>query len=179
MTKDKHEKIQNTTSIHGPIYGSVHTGSGDIHIRQTNYGADENSLAMLRSELLQRLDSNSGLLVNELLEQLSSERLLEIKQLYDVIETHNVADQEIKDFLSQLHTLIVSVNHQKATSDSIPDTQKIINLVDSPNLSASHKLKLSIPIIPYLLDYETEMEVSGKMDLKKMWGWLMNKLQLN
>ncbi len=175
MNKDSDKKIQNTTNIHGPVYGPVHTGSGDINIQNV---ADESSHATLHSELLQRMDTTNSDLI-ELLEQLSSERLLEIKQLYDVIETHHVTDQEIKDFLSQLRTLIISINNQKTPSDSTPDTHKIINLVDSPNLSASHKLKLSIPIIPYLLDYETEMEVSGKMDLKKMWSWLMNKLQLN
>ena len=39
----------------------------------------------------------------------------------------------------------------------------------SPDVSAGGKLKLSVPIIPKLLTYETELSISVKESLKKIW----------
>jgi len=60
-----------------------------------------------------------------------------------------------------------------------PLTSEIENLsdvVDAPKLDASHKLKITIPIIPFILSYEGEMGLKSGMNLESAWQRLLSKV---
>jgi len=180
MSKAKQEKSKNLTSFHGPVYGPVHTGEGDIQIEQLNYknNTDERFLAALRLELLQHMDVASDHMAKAILDQLSKERLLELNQIYAALEVQHIANQEMIEILSRLNSSIAETTPNKVFPNSTFNTEKITEIIDAPDLSVSHKLKLSIPIIPFLLDYEADIGVNSKMDLQMMWDWLTKKLQI-
>ena len=58
-----------------------------------------------------------------------------------------------------------------------PDQAEIKEAINDPSIDTTHKLKLSIPIIPLLLDYETELELEAGFNLKALWQQLKNRFQ--
>ena len=48
--------------------------------------------------------------------------------------------------------------------------------MDTPALGVAHKLKLTVPIIPFSLGYEGEIQLGSRMNLEMAWEWLKQKL---
>jgi hypothetical protein len=51
----------------------------------------------------------------------------------------------------------------------VREVENLSAVVDDPKLDVSHKLKVSIPIIPLILSYETEVELKSGLNLKAAW----------
>jgi hypothetical protein len=49
------------------------------------------------------------------------------------------------------------------------EAKNLSDVVDDPKLDVTHKLKVSIPIIPLILSYETEVELKSGLNLKAAW----------
>ncbi|MEA5470353.1 hypothetical protein [Spirulina sp. 06S082] len=59
-----------------------------------------------------------------------------------------------------------------------PNQQNSIDKVlKNPELDAKHKLKVVIPIIPFVLEYEGELELGTGFDLKSAWKKLITKFR--
>jgi hypothetical protein len=178
MSKDKPEDSRNSIYFHAPVYGPVHAGSGDINLERLNYGVDEGSLDRLRAELLQNIDAASAQLAASILQSLNKDRLWDLKRIYDAIASQNLATQELNEFIFELRTAVEGAKPQPISLISRQNTEKVTEIIDTPSLSASHKFKLSIPIIPYLLSYETELGVDSKMKLEQIWDRLLKTLHI-
>jgi hypothetical protein len=178
MTKKKqNEQHPNTTSFHGPVYGPVHTGNGSIHIEQLRYDTGTNSLSDLRTEVVTRFDATSYHTVNAIIERLSIERVQELGEVIKALEAQHLSQQEMMDLLTEIGQAILEAREHEILPGTGRDIVELTQAIDGPNLEAAHKLKLSIPIIPYLLDYETELGLNSKIDLEKAWNWLRSRLQ--
>ena len=44
-------------------------------------------------------------------------------------------------------------------------------------MDAKHKLKVTIPIVPVLLSYEGEIELSSRLNLQELWQQLTGALR--
>jgi hypothetical protein len=47
-------------------------------------------------------------------------------------------------------------------------------LAEDPGLDVKHKLKVTIPIVPFLLEYEGEFELNSRLNLRRVWGALVS-----
>ena len=61
-----------------------------------------------------------------------------------------------------------------------PSQQAPLNeIIKNPELDARHKLKVAVPIIPFILEYEGELELGTGFNLKSGWESIKNKLRRN
>ena len=51
----------------------------------------------------------------------------------------------------------------------ITSAQQVAELASAPGLDVKHKLKITLPIVPVLLSYEGEIELSSRLDLEEAW----------
>jgi len=61
-------------------------------------------------------------------------------------------------------------------SQVVSEAKNLSEMVDDPKLDVSHKLKVSIPIIPLILTYETEVGLKSGLNLKAAWQRLKAKV---
>lgn len=52
----------------------------------------------------------------------------------------------------------------------VSSADQLSKMIDAPALDVKHKLKLTLPIIPFLLDYEGEIELNSRLNLERAWG---------
>jgi hypothetical protein len=87
--------------------------------------------------------------------------------------------QETLDAVSQIFSEITASGSSRFDSRLITDIAVASDVVDDPKLDVSHKLKVSIPIIPLILSYEGEIDLKSGLNLKKAWQklktWIRDK----
>jgi hypothetical protein len=61
---------------------------------------------------------------------------------------------------------------------SLPLSQAAVGeIIKAPELDARHKLKVTLPIVPFLVDYEGELELGSGFNIKSGWEQLVAKLR--
>ena len=173
--KDKSRQSTHTTQFHGPVRGPVHTGSGDIRIGDLSYGVSEQGLAQLRDQLITALDAARYQVVTTVIERLQAERLQEVQEMATSLEQAQLAQQDAAQFLTTLRQALVEAQ-QRAVLPVPSSAPAMTDIVDAPDLDIVHKLKLTLPIIPFLLDYEGEVQLGSTINLEMAWEWLKRKL---
>ena len=114
----------------------------------------------LQQKILDRLDENEKAIITTILDQSSQEQMDEILDL-------------VKQVLS-------AIQHQElrgpVTSDNVEHLSKV---VDDTRISAADKLKVTLPLIPYFLQYEHEITLEKGVNLSAAWdrlvGWAKGK----
>jgi hypothetical protein len=167
--KEPQQRIE--THFHGEVKGPVHTGSGDIRIDQLTYGADEQTLAQLQADLIARLDAAQYQVVTAIVTQLRADKLQELQVLLASLEQIQLSQQEMAHWLIAVRPALVEASEKK-----LLPAPGATDIVDAPSLGVAHKLKLTLPIVPFLLGYEGEVQLGSRMNLEMAWEWLKNKL---
>lgn len=159
------------THFHGEVKGPVHTGSGDIRIDQLTYGTDEQALFQLQADLIARLDATQYQVVFTVVNQLRAEQVQELQALLANLERIQLTQEEMAHWLTTLRPTLA-----EAAEKRLLPAPGATDIVDAPALSAAHKLKLTLPIIPFLLGYEGEIQLGSRVYLEMAWEWLKKKL---
>ena len=178
MTRKKRgEKNHSTTSFQGSVYGPVHTGSGNIRVEQLSYGAEGDVSSDLRAQLVAHIDATSYRTVNTIIEQLGTRRVQELDKVIEALEEQRLSHQEMMNLLGKVRAAVLEAQQCKLLPGPEQDAARVVEMIDAPSLDVTHKLKLSLPIIPFLLDYEAEIGLSSGMDLEKAWNRLTDQLR--
>lgn len=123
----------------------------------------ESSFGSLQATLLARLDAQEARLTGEILA---------------VLESGAVAADELDRHLAAIAGLVRDL---RATSPAVQaPLAQAQALLAAPGLDVRSKLKLTVPLIPFLLDYEGELELGQQMNveeaLRALWralvGWV-------
>ena len=160
-----------TTHFHGEVKGPIHTGSGDIHIEALSYGTDEQAITQLREDVLARLDAVQYQVVTNIVAQLRADQLQELQVILVGLDQLRLSQQEAIQWVAALRPALIEAEEKKLLPAASAST-----IVDSPTLGVAHKLKLTVPIIPFLLGYEGEIQLGSRMNLEMAWEWLKKKL---
>ena len=159
------------THFHGEVKGPVHTGAGHIRIDQLTYGTDEQALSQLHADLIARLDATHYQVVIAIVTQLQVAQMQELEALLTGLEHIQLTQQELTQYLTTLRPAL-----KEATRKGLLPASSVSDIVDAPDLGIVHKLKLTLPIIPFLLGYEGEIQLGSRMNLEMAWEWLKKKL---
>jgi hypothetical protein len=123
-------------------------------------------LSSMRKTTLERLDASERKVISSVIEKLDQNQLDTVKVIWDALEGNRIPDQEIRATLDALQSVLQEVKlNQSAGPQIIQETEEVLKVMEDPTLSTSHKLKLSIPLIPLILSYEGEVELKGGMNL--------------
>jgi hypothetical protein len=91
------------------------------------------------------------------------------KVFVDAIETHQLSEPEIQDMWAVLEPRLPEL--------PAAQTEAIAEIVKAPGLDARHKLKVSFLLVPFLVDYEAELELGTGFNLKSVWSRLTDRLK--
>ncbi len=120
----------------------------------------------LRQGLLARYKASEQNIIAAITEQLNQVQITTISTILDAVEANQVSEGEMQNILQSIHLSLTTLQQQGI---ALPAEQKILaELIDTPGIDIKHRLKVSLPIIPFLLDYESELELGTKIKLPSL-----------
>lgn len=132
----------------------------------------------LKSSILVHLDINQRKTVRPILDALDQTQVKTVKAVMEYVDQRTVEDEDLKITLEDVQKTLREIQDK---SDLLPlkiveEAEKVSKILDDPTLTTSHKLKVSIPIIPLIVSYEGEVNLENAMNLKTAWdrakGWI-------
>jgi hypothetical protein len=128
-----------------------------------------NIVLVNQDSLLNRYDAAEQSILKVIIEQLNHTQLVLIEKMLDAIETNQISESEMLQMLAVLEERIPSLP---------PSSQPAVaEIIKSPQLDAKHKLVVSMPIVPFLINYEGELELGTGFNLQSTWDYIKNKLR--
>ncbi|HLO89515.1 MAG TPA: hypothetical protein VK203_31520 [Nostocaceae cyanobacterium] len=125
------------------------------------------NLNQMQQTLLARYDATQQLIISSVAQNLNQNQLLLTQTLLDALENNQLSETEIQQILVILATRI----------PALPSGQiEVADIIKNPELDAKHRLKIALPIIPFILDYEGELELGTGFNIKTVLTWVKSKL---
>ena len=140
----------------------------------------QQDLNYLRKTLLARFDTSEQAIISAIVQRLDQNQLATVQSIVDEIETHSVPENELQETLSALQQALLEIRQtERGLYDSqlTSEAKDLSEMVDDPKLDVNHKLKVSVPIIPLILSYETEVELKSGLNLKAAWQRLKARVR--
>ncbi|MFQ5855145.1 MAG: hypothetical protein ACE5LU_05830 [Anaerolineae bacterium] len=149
---------------------------------QRQVQAGFNSLQAGQARLLARFEEGEQHIVAVLLARLDAQQAALMDALLEVLEGGYVAADELDRHLAVLEVALQEVQQRAAQIEDrqlVQSARQVAELVSAPGLDAKHKLKVTLPLIPALLAYEGEIELSSRLNLEETWRalrqWISRK----
>jgi septal ring factor EnvC (AmiA/AmiB activator) len=132
----------------------------------------------LRKTLLARFDASEQVIISTIVQRLDQNQLATVQSIVDEIETYSVPENELQETLNALQQALLEIR-QAGLNDLqlVSEAKSLSEVVDDPKLDVSHKLKVSIPIIPLILSYEIEIGLKSGLNLKTVWQRLKARVR--
>ena len=140
----------------------------------------QDDLKDFRKTLLARFDASEQTVITAIVERLDQNQLATVQSILDGMEAHRVPESELQDTLNAVQQSLSEIKQNEAgyyDSQLVHDVESLADVVDDPRLDVSHKLKVSLPIIPYIITYETEVGLKSGLNLKAAWEGLTARVR--
>jgi len=140
----------------------------------------QDDLKDLRKTLLARFDASEQVIITAIVQRLDQNQLATVQSIVDKIETHRVPENELQETLSTIQQALLVIRQTEIglyDSQLVSEAKSLSEVVDDPKFDVTHKLKVSIPIIPLILSYETEVELKSELNLKTAWQRLKARVR--
>ena len=137
-------------------------------------------LKSLRESILVRLDKNEQSIIANIVKHLDQTQLATTETVLGALESDRVTESTLQELLVNLQRVLTELTQQHdtwATPQLRDDINRIADVVKEPSLDVKHKLKIAIPLIPFLLSYEGELELNSGMNLEAAWQRLLAKVR--
>lgn len=140
----------------------------------------QDDLNDFRKIMLARFDVGEQAIITAIVQQLDQNQLETVQSILDGIETHRVPENELQETLNTLQQALLEIRQKERglyDSQLVSGAKNLSEVVDDPKLDVNHKLKVSVPIIPLILSYETEVELKSGLNLKAAWQGLKARVR--
>lgn len=136
------------------------------------------SQASLSEALMLHFSPKEQELLLPLTQQLAEPDLISIQAFLEAVETDQPSEDEVQLILSETRTLLGEL--KKKRDFALPAGEEAVSeIINSPTIDAKHALKVSIPIIPFILAYEGELGLGTGINLRKTWQHWKTKFTEN
>ena len=126
------------------------------------------NLDQMRQDLLLRYNATEQATVEAVAQHLDRNQLLLTQNLLDALESNQVTEQQMQQMLAVLEERVPALP---------PSQAAVAEIIKAPELDAKHKLKVTLPLVPFLVDYEGELELGSGFNIKSAWEQLLTKLR--
>ena len=127
-----------------------------------------NIVLVNQDSLLNRYQASEQAILKVIIEQLNQTQLAFTENMLNAVAANQVSESEMLQMLAVLETRIPSLP---------PSSQaEIAEIIKSPELDARHKITVTLPIVPFLINYEGELELGTGFNIKSAWELVMQKL---
>ena len=163
------QKVEQQTNIAGNYYAGSPKDPA-IHDKLDKILAGQDDLKGGQHQLLQKLDEGQRNTVETILGQLRAMQA-------NATDT----DTELKGLLDDMRRGILFINTQQLPqmSADLRKTLEAVNETLSAGTDVRTGLELTIPLIPFLLDYKVSLDGGGGIDMRQVWervqAWLAKR----
>jgi len=146
---------------------------------QSGQEAILNKLDTQHQEVLSQFDASDQSIVASIIRCLDQSQLESVKIILNAIESSRISNQEINEILVAVRQVLAEIQPVAVVSNLLlaKETATFSKLLDDPKADLSHKLKVTIPLIPMLISYESEIALNSGANLKSAWQILKTKLK--
>ena len=130
--------------------------------------------AALHQAVLAYFTTEEKAIVDPVAKQLEKTQILEVESALEKVESNQVSEEETKLVVSQLQKALIFLKEQNLELPS--GNEAIVEVLNYPAIDAKHALKVSIPIIPFILSYEGELGLGAGVKIREAWDRWKNKL---
>jgi hypothetical protein len=103
-----------------------------------------------------------------IIEQLNQTQLAFTENMLNAVAANQVSESEMLEMLAVLESRIPSL---PANSQA-----EIAEIIKSPELDTRHKITVTLPIIPFLINYEGELELGTGFNIKSAREFVIKQL---
>jgi len=125
----------------------------------------------LRQGLLARYNAIEQNIIAAITERLDQAQIVRISAVLDAIEADQVTEAEMRQIVQSAQQILNTLQQRRTALH--PNQQALAEVINAPGLDTKHRLKVSLPLIPFLLDYEGELELGMGINLKEAWQKLV------
>ena len=145
-------------------------------VRETYNRYREEYADLLRKEIPTRFAPREQALIHTVIQQLNSDQLtLTRAALQEADRDPN--NPELTQLSAELVACLPSIQQQLAAKNTpaASDVAQIAHVIQGPTADIKQKLKLSIPLVPLFLSYETEFNLNIAVNLTAAWERLKER----
>jgi hypothetical protein len=147
-----------------------------IQNEQMNVLKDQDAL---RRCILDRFDVMEQKVVNSMVNKLDQSLLIEVARALDGLESINSSERIFTDISDLLNKVLDEIKNSeyKYNTQLADQTNQLLSAINKPELTMEQKLKISVPIVPFILSYECIAGMSDGIELKTLWNRLKDMVR--
>ena len=162
------ELEQQLTGISTPQIQVVGNQLQIIENQLQQIDAKLNIVLINQDSLLLRYQVSEQAILRVFIEQLNQTQLAFTENMLNAVAANQVSESEMLEMLAVLESRIPSL---PANSQA-----EIAEIIKSPELDTRHKITVTLPIVPFLINYEGELELGTGFNIKSAWEFVIKKL---
>jgi hypothetical protein len=129
----------------------------------------------IKQLLASHFNGEEQVLLTPVTQHLDAPELAEIQSFLEAIVSNKVSEEETQIMLNTVRHYLKDLESHNLT---LPQgNESIIKMIISPKIDAKSALKISIPIIPFILRYEGELGLGTGINLRETWKYWQKKFQ--
>jgi hypothetical protein len=129
----------------------------------------------LHQTILEHFTAGEIAVIEPITRQLEEAQIVEVESVLRAIDSNQVGEEDINLVVAQLKQVLDSMKEKNIALPS--GNEAIIEILNYPTLDAKHALKVSIPIIPFILSYEGELGLGAGVKIREAWEHWKTKLR--
>ncbi len=137
-------------------------------------------LRELRQAVLARFDASEQAIIATVVDRLDQSQMAVTQAVLDAVEVGRVPESELQETLIAVQHVLSEIRQQRlALFDPTlaSEVERLSEVIEAPKLDVKHKLKVTAPIIPFILSYEGEVELKSGLNLEVAWQRLVAKVR--
>ena len=141
--------------------------------------AIQDNLSELRQAVLARFDASEQAIIATVVDRLDQSQMAITEAVLDAVEAGRVPESELQETLTAVQHALSEIRQQPALFGPTlaSEVECLSEVVEAPKLDVKHKLKITAPIIPFILSYEGEVELRSGLNLEVAWQRLVTKVR--
>lgn len=133
-------------------------------------------LAQQQAAILAHIDGRHAETVATVLQRLDADQLEVVELLLDAADRQQIAQWEGEQLTLLTQQVLVELHHARQGRPDADQWQSILSILERDS-GWEQKLKLTLPLIPGLLSFESEAKVEVMDVLKESWQRLLTKVK--
>ena len=162
------ELEQQLTGISTPQIQVVGNQLQIIENQLQQIDAKLNIVLINQDSLLLRYQVSEQAILRVFIEQLNQTQLAFTENMLNAVAANQVSESEMLEMLAVLESRIPSLPSSSQA--------EIAEIIKSPELDTRHKITVTLPIVPFLINYEGELELGTGFNIKSAWEFIIKKL---
>ncbi|OJJ20511.1 hypothetical protein BKI52_18825 [marine bacterium AO1-C] len=135
---------------------------------QQQFQQQDANIEQKLEEFIQHIDESHQALVTNIVDQIAAENADLLHKMQQSLENKEVTTLEVNQWLTDVRNNLPV---------HLPQKDKVQKVLDSMDVTAASKLKITIPIIPVFLQYEKEIGLQWAQNIPKRWKSWVQKMR--